>query len=56
MDKAILRQRDVLDLLGVSRATLTNWRNAGTFPPHIQLGPRIVAWRRADIEEWIASR
>ena len=36
MDKADTPTRDVLDLLGVSRATLTNWRNAGTFPAHIR--------------------
>jgi len=29
---------------------------AGEFPPPRQLSPRKVAWRRQDIEAWLASR
>jgi predicted DNA-binding transcriptional regulator AlpA len=27
----------------------------GDFPRRVQTGPRSVAWRRADIEKWVAS-
>jgi predicted DNA-binding transcriptional regulator AlpA len=34
------------------------WRDirAGRFPPPIELGPNSVAWYRAEIEAWKASR
>ena len=52
----LLRQRDVLDLLQVSRATLTNWRKDGNFPAPRKLGPRVLAWRREDVDAWILSK
>ena len=56
MEAAILRERDVLALLGISKATLWRWRKAGNFPAAIQLGPNSVAWRREAVDEWLASR
>ena len=43
-------------MLGVSRSTIYNWRNAQLLPPPIRLGPNRVSWRRGDIEKWSASR
>ena len=54
--KPLLRARDILVLLGISRATLARWRDAGRFPKPVHLGPRIVAWRRVDIEAWIDAQ
>lgn len=54
--KPILRRDDVLAILGISPATLHRWRNAGRFPEPIRLGPRTVAWRRADLEAWIDAQ
>jgi prophage regulatory protein len=53
---ALLRQRDVLALLGVSRATLWSWREAGTFPKPIRLGPNVIAWTEASVRDWLAKR
>ena len=41
---------------GKSRVQL--WRDvrAGRFPPPIELGPNSIAWYRAEIEAWKASR
>ena len=51
--KPLLRGRDILVLLGISKATLHRWRGAGRFPKPIRLGPRMLAWRRVDLEAWI---
>lgn len=56
MEAAIYREKDVLALLGVSKATLWRWRREGVFPHPIQLGPNTVGWRRGDVDEWLASR
>ena len=56
MEAQILRERDVRALLGVSKVTLWRWRRAGNFPAPIRLGPNVIAWRRADVDEWLASR
>jgi prophage regulatory protein len=29
---------------------------AGRFPAPVKIGQRAVAWRRSDIEHWLASR
>ncbi len=56
MQPVIYRERDVLALVGISKATLWRWRKAGEFPAPIRLGPNRVAWRRIEIDEWISSR
>lgn len=53
---AFYREADILTLIGCSKATLYRWRQAGTFPAPVELGPNTVAWRREDVEAWIASR
>ena len=53
---AILRLREVLTLLGVSRSTLYCYVQQGDFPPQVRLGPNRVGWRVEDVEAWVASR
>lgn len=50
---ALLRVQNVLQAFGVSRSTLWRWRMSGTFPKPIQLGPRIIAWRQTDLDNWL---
>ena len=40
----------------MSRSTLYLRMEEGTFPKPIKLGPRINAWRVADIQSWIEAR
>ena len=56
MERTIYRERDVLAVLGISKATLWRWRRAGGFPAPIQLGPNTVGWRREDVENWLKTR
>ena len=51
-----IRLKEVLGLTGLSRSTVYRKQRAGTFPESVQLGERVVAWREAEVREWMASR
>jgi predicted DNA-binding transcriptional regulator AlpA len=42
--------------LDVNPTTLRRWRASGVGPAFIQLGPKIIAYREADIAAWIEQR
>ena len=46
-----LREKQVLELLPVSRSTLWRWVKAGTFPPPVKLSPGVTVWRASDVFE-----
>ncbi|PYG00746.1 AlpA family transcriptional regulator [Thioalkalivibrio sp. ALE21] len=49
-----LSQKTVLDLLdNPSRAVLRNWERTGRFPKRLQLGERRVAWRKAEVLDYL---
>ena len=50
-----LRLNDVKRLVGLGRSTIYARAAAGTFPAPGQIGPRAVAWSRAEVEDWIHS-
>ncbi|MDE2761598.1 MAG: AlpA family phage regulatory protein [Gemmatimonadota bacterium] len=56
MGSRILRPPEVVEEIGVSKASLYRWIRSGRFPPPIKLGPRRVGWRREDVDAWIAGR
>lgn len=41
--------------LGFASVTLEKWRNARMGPPFLRLG-RAIRYRRADLEQWLASQ
>lgn len=51
----ILRRRQVEEWTGLSRSTIYRRMQAGTFPPAIPLGGRLVGWRAADIGQFLAN-
>ena len=51
-----LRQSQVLARVGVSWITLIRWEKKGLFPKRRKLGPRIVGWVEAEIDEWCQNR
>ena len=55
-DNSLIRQRDLCALLGISRSTLFRWERDGTFPRRLKLGPKRVAWRKSDIDDWLTGR
>jgi prophage regulatory protein len=51
--QALLRERQVLQLIPVSRATFRRWLRDGKFPAGFKLGGRIAVWRAAVVYDWI---
>ncbi len=53
---ALLTERDLAVYLGLSLPTLQRQRAAGTGPRFIQLSERRIAYRRSDVDAWLAAR
>ena len=53
--RRILRRRQVEERTGLSRSTIYRRMQAGTFPPAVPLGGRLVGWRTADIERFLEN-
>ncbi|MGI3075806.1 helix-turn-helix transcriptional regulator [Vibrio alginolyticus] len=47
---------EILKSIGVSRATIYRWMDAGTFPTSIDISEGRVAWYEYEVIEWIDSR
>jgi len=54
--RVLARLPTVLKLTGLGRSTIYRWIADGSFPPPVHLGPRAVAWRWSDLDEWTRSR
>jgi prophage regulatory protein len=51
----IMRRREVEARTGLSRSTIYRRMQAGTFPPAIPLGGRLVGWRARDIDAFLVN-
>ena len=51
-----LREREVLQFVGVSKMTLRRWEQGGHFPARYKIGPNTVAWKESEVAGWIANR
>ena len=51
----LLDEKRLCAELGISRVTATKWRRRADGPPFVKIG-RLVRYRRADLDAWIASR
>jgi predicted DNA-binding transcriptional regulator AlpA len=51
----LVRERHLPNLVGMSRAQVRRLMAKGRFPIPIRLGRHCVAWRRSDIERWVAD-
>jgi prophage regulatory protein len=53
----IVRRDEVQRLLGgISRFTLQRWVRERGFPAPIRLSPRVIGWRLAEVEAWLAAQ
>jgi len=52
----IIRMREVLRMVGLSRSTIYNRMDKGTFPAAVPLGEVAVGWLRSEVEQWIAEQ
>ena len=53
MAEKLLRRPEVEEMTGLSRAGIYAKMAKGDFPRPLRLGPRAVAWRESDVQEWI---
>lgn len=53
---AIYRLPAVLEVTGLSRATIYRLLERGEFPPRVKLSQRCVGWRVADVDAWLEVR
>ncbi|WP_460528708.1 helix-turn-helix transcriptional regulator [Chitinimonas naiadis] len=51
----IIRLPEVMNLLGVSRASVYNFMAREGFPKQIKLG-RIVGWVESEVQDWIKGK
>jgi prophage regulatory protein len=52
----IVRLPELLQLIGVSTASLYRWIGEGCFPAAIRLGKNSVGWKASAVQAWIDSR
>ena len=55
MHDRLLKRPEVETITGLSRASIYARMDRGEFPRPMRLGPRSVAWRDSDVQEWIAG-
>jgi predicted DNA-binding transcriptional regulator AlpA len=51
-----LTEREAARYVGVSAAVFRLWRAAGTGPLYYRAGPKLIRYRRRDLDEWIEAR
>ncbi len=51
-----MRTPDAANYVALAESTLTKMRLTGDGPPFVKVGPRAVAYRKADLDVWLASR
>ena len=52
----LLRLPQVKAATGLSKSSIYARISEGTFPKQISLGPRLVVWVEADIQNWISEQ
>jgi len=56
MPHRLLRLNEVKQRTGLSKSSIYNQINDGTFPQPVLIGARAVAWVEGEIQEWINTR
>jgi prophage regulatory protein len=54
--KGLINAHTVCQLANMSRSTVYLMIKEGLFPKPLQIGKKRVAWREAEVLEWIACR
>jgi prophage regulatory protein len=52
----LIRLKQVLEIIPISRASVWRLSAAGRFPKPIRLTERCTAWKKSDIEAWLQER
>jgi len=51
--KKVLRLKDVIQIVGLSRSSIYALKASGNFPNSFMLGKRAVAWLDSEIQSWV---
>ena len=51
----VLRLPDVINRVGLKRASIYQRMQTGSFPKPVPLGPRAVGWLEHEVEAWLAE-
>jgi len=51
-----MRTPDAARYVALSESTLTKLRMTKDGPPFVKVGPRAVAYRKADLDAWLIAR
>ncbi len=54
-DDELLTQRELCDLLKISKKTAESWRFYGRGPGYIKLSKRCIRYRKSDVFEYMAK-
>ena len=52
----LLRLKDVIPKVGLSRSQIYKLIAKGLFPEQIKIGPKISAWPEQTIDQWISRQ
>lgn len=52
----IWRLPTVLQAVGLSRSSIYDMMQKGTFPKAVKLGPRAIGWNSHEVQAWIEAR
>ncbi|WP_145702572.1 helix-turn-helix domain-containing protein [Azospirillum baldaniorum] len=55
MEKILMTEMEVRDMLGIGRTTFWRMRRQGGFPTPINMGTRSLRFRRHDVEAWVSE-
>ena len=57
-DKAdrIIRIKELIDMVGLSRTTIWRMENYGSFPKRVSLGANSVGWKLSEINQWLENK
>ena len=56
MTPRLIRLKELINLVGLSKTTIYRMIAEGTFPRQIPLGCRVVVWNETEVNSWIEKQ
>ena len=56
MVEPCMRTPEAAKYVALAASTLTKMRLTGDGPPFVKVGPRAIAYRKADVDAWLEAR
>jgi predicted DNA-binding transcriptional regulator AlpA len=53
---SLSREKEILEILPISHATLWRWVKSSRFPHPIKLSPGVTVWEKKAVDAWLESR